>query len=71
MSVADLGDAAVVKFDRVQQATSQGKNESGEFFVVDVWKKSGDSWKLANRYVAKVAAIAAMPKIEPKPTGKE
>jgi hypothetical protein len=71
MSVADLGDAAVVKFDRVQQATLQGKNESGEFFVVDLWKKSGDSWKLANRYVAKVAAIAATPKIEPKPTGKE
>jgi hypothetical protein len=36
-----------------------------------LWKKSGDSWKLANRYVAKVAAIAATPKIEPKPTGKE
>lgn len=71
MSVADLGDAAVVKFDRIQQATHQGKNESGEFFVVDLWKKSGDSWKLANRYVAKVGAIPLTPKIEPKPTGKE
>jgi Domain of unknown function (DUF4440) len=59
MSVADLGDAAVVKFDRVQQATFQGKNESGDFFVVDLWKKSGDSWKLANRYVAKVGAVPA------------
>jgi hypothetical protein len=71
MSVADLEDAAVVKFDRIQQATFQGKSESGEFFVVDLWKKSGDSWKLANRYVAKVGAISATPKIEPKPTGKE
>lgn len=70
MSVADLGDAAVVKFVRIQQATFKGKNESGEFFVVDLWKKSGDSWKLANRYVAKVGAIPAAPKIEPKPTGK-
>jgi ketosteroid isomerase-like protein len=71
MSVADLGDAAVVKFDRIQQATHKGKSESGEFFVVDVWKKSGDSWKLANRYVAKVGTIPVTPKIEPKPTGKE
>ena len=71
MSVADLGDAAVVKFDRIQQATFQGKNESGEFFVVDLWKKSGDSWKLANRYVAKVSAIPATSKLEPKPSGKE
>jgi hypothetical protein len=71
MSVADLGDAAVVKFDRIQQATHKGRSESGEFFVVDLWKKSGDSWKLANRYVAKVGAIPVTPKIEPKPTGKE
>jgi len=54
MSVADLGDAAVVKFDRIQQATFKGKDVSGEFFVVDVWRKDGDSWKIANRYVAKV-----------------
>lgn len=71
VSVADLGDAAVVKFDRIQQATFQGKNESGEFFVVDLWKKTGDSWKLANRYVAKVSAVPATPKLEPKPSGKE
>jgi hypothetical protein len=71
VSVADLGDSAVVKFDRIQQATYKGKNESGEFFVVDLWKKSGDSWKLANRYVAKVSTVPATPKIQPKPTGKE
>jgi hypothetical protein len=71
MSVADLGEAAVVKFVRLQQATYKGKNESGEFFVVDLWRKSGDSWKLANRYVSKVGAIPALPKLEPKPSGKE
>ncbi len=71
MSVADLGDYAVVKFDRIQQAIYKGKNDSGEFFVVDLWKKSGDSWQLANRYVAKVGAIPVTPKIEPKPTGKQ
>ena len=71
MSVADLGDAAVVKFDRLQQASFRSRNDSGEFFVVDLWKKSGDSWKLANRYVAKVGAIPATTKLEAKPSGKE
>lgn len=71
LSVVDLGDAAVVKFDRVQQATYKGRNESGEFFVVDLWKKSGDSWKLANRYVSKVGSIPENVKVQPKPTGKE
>jgi ketosteroid isomerase-like protein len=71
MTVTDGGDSAIVKFDRLLQATLNDKNESGEYFVVDLWKKSGDSWKLANRYVAKVGSVPATPKIEPKPTGKE
>jgi hypothetical protein len=71
VSVADLGNAAVVKFSRGQQATFMGKNESGEFFVVDLWKKDGESWKLANRYVAKVSSVSWSPKPAPKPTGKE
>jgi len=24
-----------------------------EFFVVDVWKKDGETWKLVNRFVSK------------------
>ncbi len=71
MSVADQGDSAVVKYQRVQQASWKGMNDSGEFFVVDLWKKSGDTWKLANRYVAKVRALSPEPRIQPKPTGKE
>jgi hypothetical protein len=71
MSVADLGDSAVVKFDRVQQSTSKGKPDGGEFFVVDLWKKDGDSWKLANRYVAEVSSLPSIPKSPTKPTGKQ
>lgn len=71
MSVVDLGGSAVVKYDRLQQATLKGQDRSGEFFVVDLWKKTGDSWKLANRYVARVRAGAASVKVHPKPTGKE
>jgi len=70
MSVTDLGDSAVVKYDRIQESTYQGKPDGGEFFVVDLWKKSGDSWKLANRYVAKVSSVPSIPK-PIKPTGKQ
>jgi len=71
MSVADQGACAVVKYQRVQQASWKGMNSSGEFFVVDLWKKSGDTWKLVNRYVAKLRALPPEHKIQPKPTGKE
>jgi len=71
VSVADLGDFAIVKFDRLQQAARNGQNLSGEFFVVDVWKKNGDSWKLANRYVAAAGALPATQKLHAKPTGTE
>jgi ketosteroid isomerase-like protein len=71
MSVIDLGTAAVVKYERLQQATQKGANENGEFFVVDLWKKDGDTWKLADRYVSKVSSVIPTEKSEPKPTGKE
>jgi ketosteroid isomerase-like protein len=71
VSVADVGDFAIVKFDRLQQAAHNGQNLNGEFFVVDMWKKSGDSWKLANRYVAAVGALPATQRLHVKPPGKE
>ena len=70
-SVMDLGDSALVVFDRSLQATYKGKAGSGEFFVVDLWKKSGDAWKLANRYVARVSSVAAAAPPAHKPTGKQ
>ncbi len=71
MSVADLGNAVVVKFDRIQDAAAKSGSDSGEFFVVDLWKKNGDAWKLANRYVAKVSSVPWMPGSSPTPTGKQ
>ncbi len=67
----DLGNAAVVKFERRQDASNKGKADSGEFFVVDVWKKDGDAWKLANRFVSKTNSEASTPKTPIKPTGKQ
>lgn len=62
MAVRSFSDTAVVDFVEQQG----GKPRSGERFVVDVWKGSGDSWQLAVRYMSEVNASAA-----PKPTGKQ
>jgi ketosteroid isomerase-like protein len=71
LSVSDLGTAAVVSYDRVQESTYKGKNDGGEFYVVDLWKKAGDNWKLSDRYVTKVSSTPLMPKGPVKPTGKQ
>lgn len=71
MDVADLGTAAVVSYDRVQESSFAGRNDGGEFYVVDLWKKDGDNWKLAARHVAKIGSSAAMPKGPVRPTGKQ
>ena len=60
-----------MKFDRVQESTLNAKPDGGEFFVVDLWKKSGDSWKLANRFVSKISSQPSIPKAPIKPTGKQ
>jgi ketosteroid isomerase-like protein len=68
--VADLGDAAVVTYDRVQESAYKGQSDGGEFYVTDLWKKDGDNWKLADRYVSKVGSAPVMPRGDVKPTGK-
>lgn len=71
MDVADMETAAVVSYDRVQESTLAGQNDGGEFYVVDLWKKDGDNWKLAGRHVAKISSTAVVPKRPVKPTGKQ
>ena len=41
---------AVVSLLLTQQATSEGRDRSGDFYVVDIWKKSGDRWQMIARY---------------------
>ena len=47
MAVHDLGTAAVVSF-----LLETGGNQQGNLFVVDVWRRSTNDWKLAIRYAA-------------------
>jgi ketosteroid isomerase-like protein len=71
MDVADLGNAAIVSYDRIQESTYKGQNDGGEFYVVDLWKKDGNNWKLSDRYVSKVSSTPNIPKGPIKPTGKQ
>jgi ketosteroid isomerase-like protein len=71
MSVADLGTSAVVSYDRVQESSYQGKPDGGEFYVVDLWKQDGGTWKLSDRFVSKVGTTPYMPKGPVKPSGKQ
>jgi hypothetical protein len=43
-------DLAVVSLLLTQQATSEGRDRSGDFYVVDIWKKRGDRWQMIARY---------------------
>ncbi len=43
-------DLAVVSLLLTQQANSAGRDRSGDFYVVDIWKKSGDAWQIIARY---------------------
>ena len=47
-------DLAVVSFVLTQTATSAGRDRSGDFYVVDIWKKRGDQWQLIARYSSPV-----------------
>jgi len=71
VSVADLGTAAVVSYDRILESSFKGKNDAGESYVVDLWKQDGQNWKLTDRYVTQVGSQPVMPKKPIKPTGKE
>jgi hypothetical protein len=50
MAVRELGATALVSFRLAQEAERAGKDESGEFFVTDVWVQKDGSWKVAARY---------------------
>ncbi len=43
-------DLAVVSLLLTQQATFEGRDRSGDFYVVDIWKKSGGRWQMIARY---------------------
>jgi hypothetical protein len=69
MSAKDFGEVVLFKFVANIQADLKGKDQSGQYFVVDAWKKEGDAWKLSDRYISKIGAYT--PPAPARPTGKE
>jgi hypothetical protein len=43
-------DLAVVSWLLTQRASAEGRDRSGDFYVVDIWKKNGDRWQMIARY---------------------
>jgi ketosteroid isomerase-like protein len=58
MAVHDFGDVAIVSF-RETHSGAASTQRSNQHFIVDCWKRDGDSWKLAVRYVSDASARPA------------
>ena len=43
-------DLTVLSMLHTQKATFDGRDRSGDFYLVDIWKKKGDRWQLIARY---------------------
>ncbi len=43
---------AVVSFVQSEQVTIGGKDRSGEYFIVDLWKANHNKWQVAARYIS-------------------
>ena len=52
LTIRQIGSTAIVNFFCDQQANFTEKDLSGRFFVVDIWQKPENDWKLLNRYSA-------------------
>ncbi len=60
MAVHDFGDVAVVSFREFAAQASRRAPARGRF-VVDCWKRAGDGWKLAVRYVSDASSEGVKP----------
>jgi len=68
MTVHDFGDTAVVNFLVNVKGQLRGRDRSGQYFIVDVWRKNGDAWQAAVRYLSKSGMVTTS---QPRPSGKQ
>ncbi len=59
MAVRAFGDTDVASFVLRQRSVFGEKEVSGEFFVVDVWRREGSVSRLASRYISRVGKTGA------------
>jgi Domain of unknown function (DUF4440) len=65
LTARPVGNSAVVNFFYEQEATFAGREISGDFFLVDIWQKTGNDWKLVARYSAG-PGVTSTPASNPK-----
>jgi Domain of unknown function (DUF4440) len=63
-------DIAIASFVLQESMTRDGKDVSQQQFIVDVWKKTAESWLCTDRYSSDIAKNP-MPQANKKPTGKQ
>jgi Domain of unknown function (DUF4440) len=54
MAIRALLGVAAVSFVQSQRATIDGKDRSGDYFIVDLWEANGGKWRVFARYIAPV-----------------
>jgi hypothetical protein len=57
---------AAVSLLLTQKATFAGRDRSGDFYVVDIWKKNGDNWQIIARYSTPVPKTTGISTPSPK-----
>jgi len=65
LTVRPIGNSAVINFFYQQHAALARQDVSGDFFLVDIWQKAGNDWKLVARYSAG-PGVTSKPASNPK-----
>ena len=70
MAARSIDDNSVlVHFVLSRTLQHAGKPAPSEYFVVDLWQKNGEKWRLSDRYASPLAASRSRPEAV-RPTGK-
>jgi len=72
MAVKALGDNVAVESFRVDlTASANGKPQTQQYFVVNVWTNDKDGWRCTDSYVSPVSAQPSVNRGAVRPNGKE
>ena len=71
MSAVDGGALCWLSLIACRKPLQKANPKVANFLSSTCGKKTGDSWKLANRFVSKVSSVPFTPKTDARPTGKQ
>jgi len=63
-------NVTVVSFVLTKAEEGVGKPPARDYFVVDLWQKSEDKWKLSDRYASPLSVVSSR-QVRGKPPGKD